>query len=109
MNTTWNDVEKAVAEDVMGSSTGAVRNLMDDPVNHPSYYTDTKIEVLDYILDHKLGFLLGNCIKYISRAGKKYPGNKEKEIEDLKKARFYLDRRIEQLEDEQKESGGQRA
>ena len=97
MNTTWNDVEKAVAEDVMGSSTGAVRNLMDDPVNHPSYYTDTKIEVL------------GNCIKYISRAGKKYPGNKEKEIEDLKKARFYLDRRIEQLEDEQKESGGQRA
>lgn len=109
MNTTWNDVEKAVAEDAKNSSTGAVKRLVDDPVNHPSYYTDSKIEVLDYILDHKLGFLLGNCIKYISRAGKKYPGDKAKEIEDLKKARFYLDRRIEQLEEEAEEQGGQQA
>ena len=48
-----------------------------DPVNHPSYYTDGKIEVIDYIKDKGLGFSLGNAVKYISRAGKKDP---EKEI-----------------------------
>ena len=54
-----------------------------DPVNRPAHYTDGKIEVIDYIEDKKLGFCLGNVIKYVSRAGKKDP---EKEIEDLKKA-----------------------
>ena len=65
-----------------------------DPVNHPSYYTDGKIEVIDYIKDKGLGFCLGNAVKYISRAGKKDP---EKEIEDLRKAACYINRRIEEL------------
>jgi len=42
-----------------------------------------------------LDFSLGNTIKYISRAGKK---DKAKEIEDLKKALWYLDRKIKTLE-----------
>ena len=42
-----------------------------DPVNRPSHYADSEIEVIDYIEDKKLGFCLGNAIKYISRAGKK--------------------------------------
>jgi hypothetical protein len=42
-----------------------------------------------------LDFHLGNTVKYISRAGKKNP---DKEIEDLKKAMFYLDRKIKNLE-----------
>lgn len=67
-----------------------------DPVNHPSHYTDGKIEVIDYIEDKKLGFCLGNAIKYISRAGKKDP---TKEIEDLNKAKWYIERRIKQLEE----------
>ena len=62
-----------------------------DSVNHPKHYTDGKIEVIDYIEDKKLGFCLGNAIKYISRAGKK---DKAKEIEDLKKAIWYINRRI---------------
>lgn len=66
-----------------------------DNVNHPSHYTDGKIEVIDFIEDKKLGYHLGNVIKYISRAGKKCP---DKEIEDLKKARWYLNRYIEKLE-----------
>ena len=65
-----------------------------DPVNHPSYYTDGKIEVIDYIKDKGLDFCLGNAVKYISRAGKKDP---EKEIEDLRKAAWYINRRIEEL------------
>ena len=70
--------------------------LTKDPVNHPSHYTDGKIEVIDFIEDKKLGFCLGNAIKYISRAGKKDP---TKEIEDLNKAKWYIERRIKQLEE----------
>ena len=65
-----------------------------DPVNHPSHYTDGKIEVIDFIEDKKLGFHLGNTVKYICRAGKKDPS---KEVEDLEKARWYLDRKIQTL------------
>ena len=68
----------------------------DDVVNHPSHYTDGKIEVIEYIEDKQLGFCLGNAIKYISRAGKK---NKDKEIEDLEKAIWYINRRIMELKE----------
>lgn len=74
-----------------------------DNVNNPSHYTDSKIEVIDYIEDKKLGFCLGNAIKYISRAGKKHDSDKsvrEKEIEDLQKAIWYINRRIYELENE---------
>lgn len=70
---------------------------MNDMVNKPSHYTDGKIEVIEYIEDKKLGFCLGNAIKYISRAGKKY---KDKEIEDLEKAVWYINRRIKELKEE---------
>jgi len=71
-----------------------------DPVNRPAYYTDSNIEVIDYIEDKKLGFCLGNAIKYISRAGKKKDNGRDmidKEIEDLKKAIWYINRRIFEL------------
>lgn len=67
-----------------------------DPVNRPSHYTDGKIEVIDFIEDKKLGFCLGNAVKYIARAGKKH---KDKEIEDLRKAIWYINRRIKELEE----------
>lgn len=70
---------------------------MSDNVNHPAHYTDGKIEVIDYIEDKKLGYHLGNAVKYISRAGKKDP---EKEIEDLEKAVWYIQRRIRKLKAE---------
>lgn len=62
-----------------------------DIVNHPPHYTFGKFEVIDVIEDWKLPYHLGNVVKYIARAGRKDPG---KELEDLKKARFYLDRFI---------------
>ena len=70
---------------------------LNDAVNHPSHYTDGKIEVIDFIEDKGLGFCLGNAVKYIARAGKKDPA---KEIEDLKKAIWYINRRIQELEQE---------
>ena len=68
---------------------------MDDAVNHPSHYTSGKIEVIDFIEDQHLGFHLGNTVKYICRAGKKADADY---LTDLKKAKWYLDRRIEQAE-----------
>lgn len=72
-----------------------------DPVNHPSYYADGNIEVIDYIEDKNLGYHLGTAIKYISRAGKKREQgmtDKEKEIQDLQKAVWFINRKIEQLQ-----------
>lgn len=77
--------------------------VTNDPVNHPSHYTDGKIEVIDYIEDKKLGFCLANAVKYISRAGKKESTGRtarEKEIEDLKKAIWYINRRIYEVEND---------
>lgn len=73
-----------------------------DDVQNPQYYTDSKIEVIDYIEDKNLGFCLGNVVKYVSRAGRKHSAgmsDKEKAIQDLKKAQYYLDRRIKELEE----------
>ncbi len=70
--------------------------LPDDPVNHPSHYTDGKIEVIDFITDKKLGFCLGNAVKYIARAGKKDPS---KTVEDLEKAIWYIKHHIETLKE----------
>ena len=71
-----------------------------NPVTHPFHYTSGKIEVIDFIADQKLDFSLGNVIKYISRAGKKTEIGKtdlEKTIEDLEKAQFYLNYKIQEL------------
>ena len=65
-----------------------------DNVNHPSHYTDGKIEVIDFIEQKNLNFHRGNAVKYIARAGKKDP---EKEVEDLQKAVWYLNREITRL------------
>ena len=66
-----------------------------DAVNHPKHYTDGKIEVIDFIEDKKLGFHLGNTVKYVARAGKK---DSSKKVEDLKKAAWYLNREISNLQ-----------
>lgn len=64
-------------------------------VNHPSHYrSDSGHEAIDVIEAWELGFNLGNALKYISRCGLKGGGSTEKEIEDLEKARWYIDRQI---------------
>lgn len=70
---------------------------MSENVNHPSHYNFGKYEVIDVIHDWKLGFALGNAVKYIARAGKKDPS---KEVEDLRKAVFYINYQIERLVEE---------
>jgi hypothetical protein len=72
----------------------------DEAVDHPQHYggADNPYEVIKVIEAWKLGFLLGNAIKYIGRSGKKNP---DKRLEDLKKAAWYLNRQITQLEEKQ--------
>ena len=67
---------------------------MIDVVNHPPHYkSDSGIESIDVIEGFGLNFRLGNTIKYILRHNKK-----GKPLEDLRKAKWYLDREIEKLE-----------
>ena len=66
---------------------------MVDLVNHPSHYTSHPSGVECIIVAEHFNFCLGNAIKYIWRAGEKSL-IKSKQIEDLEKARWYLDREI---------------
>ncbi len=64
-------------------------------VDHPDHYMkDSGFEVIDVINAWSLDFELGNAIKYIGRAGKKNPS---KTIEDLQKAVWYINRKINTL------------
>lgn len=65
-----------------------------DGVNHPSHYTQGKIEIIDFIEDQKLGYHDGNVIKYVCRA--KHKGTM---LKDLKKAQWYLQRYIKIVQD----------
>ena len=67
-------------------------NKNKEMINHPSHYNQG-IEAIDYIESHKMGFNIGNVIKYVTRA--KHKGT---ELQDLKKALWYLDREIKRLE-----------
>ncbi len=79
----------------MAGTTASEKTNSMEAINHPSHYADGKIEVIDFIEDKKLNFNLGNVVKYVARAGKK---DKSKELEDLKKALWYLEREINNYE-----------
>lgn len=73
-----------------GRSCIGIREKPADTVNHPAHYTQGTIECIDYILDKKMDYLEGNIVKYITRYKNKNG------VEDLKKARWYLDRLIQE-------------
>jgi hypothetical protein len=64
---------------------------MSDPIS-PDHYRFDGFQVID--LTEQMNFNRGNVIKYVARAGRKDP---QREIEDLKKARFYLTRELGRL------------
>jgi hypothetical protein len=57
----------------------------------PSHYKRGTYEVWDFIVDQKLDYLAGNCIKYICRAGHK---SHESELDDWLKVKAYVDKKI---------------
>ena len=79
-------------KDLYDVTTDKKPNRISSAIDHPSHYNRGKIEVIDFIEDQGLSFHLGNVIKYVTRAGSK--GDK---LEDLKKARWYLDRYINEV------------
>lgn len=64
-----------------------------DSVNHPPHYQGAGLEIIQVIEAFRLGFSLGNAVKYVLRAGKKGPA-----LEDLKKAAWYIEHEIKRLE-----------
>ena len=65
----------------------------EDKVNHPSHYKVGGIETIDFIEAKQLDYHLGNVVKYISRAD-----HKDEKLVNLKKAQWYLNRAVSNLE-----------
>ena len=75
--------------------------MIEDKVNHPAHYNynwkgEKAVETYEYIESWRMNYTQGNIIKYVSR----YP-YKGKPLEDLRKARWYLNKLINELEKEQ--------
>ena len=68
------------------------RELKEDVVNNPSHYTDHASGVECIQVTERMNFCLGNAVKYIWRAGLKNDS-----IEDLRKAKWYIERELKRL------------
>ena len=70
---------------------------MTDIINHPAHYADGRDhEPIDVIIDWDLGYLDGQVVKYLSRLGRK-----DSALQDARKAQFYMNRLVEEIEKEQ--------
>lgn len=86
----------------------SVDQILSDNVNHPSHYTShpSGVECIDITKHHD--FCIGNAIKYLWRQGLKQDADKsvkEKRIEDLKKAVWYINAEIDLIEKDRQDSG----
>lgn len=79
-----------------------------DKINNPAHYNKGKIEVIDFIEDQSLNFNRGNIIKYVARAGMKHQPDMDyidSAINDLNKAKWYVEREISRLQHVKEEYG----
>ena len=70
-------------------------------IEHPAHYNSEGIEAIDLIEAFHLDFCLGNVVKYVTRSGRKSSASmsiEQKSLEDLKKAKWYLERELSCLE-----------
>jgi hypothetical protein len=84
-----------------GNNNCVVEYKSNDNVNHPSHYVNHPSGIECYEIAKYYDFPIGNAIKYLWRAGLKQDVDKsllEKEIEDLKKAKWYIESKIKDLE-----------
>ena len=92
----YKELDQAACENTEDSCCDKESNV--DMVNHPSHYTQGGVECIDCIKSATVGkvgieaFCVGNAIKYLFRYEEKNG------IEDVKKARWYIDRLIKELE-----------
>jgi len=85
--------EKEVFAVICDSCESEEELVKTDMVNHPPHYTIGGIETIDFIEAKQLSYHLGNVVKYIARAG-----HKGDALQDLQKARWYLERAISKAE-----------
>lgn len=91
LRTTGPPAQTPAARSTEGTGTASAESVV-----HPAHYGgDGVYEVLKVVWAWGLNFCTGNAVKYIARAGRKDP---DKRIEDLRKAKFYLEREINRLE-----------
>ena len=89
MKSYWRTMGQLAEEDIYHAKLWTEAEAIEDKVNHPKHYTNGDIEPIDYINGNNMDYLEGNIIKYISRYKLKNG------LEDLEKARFYLNMLIE--------------
>ena len=82
-------MNEATKTEAVDAVAGQVRALGDDPVRHPRHYTSHPSGVECITVTEHMGFCLGNAVKYLWRADLKNDA-----IEDLEKARWYIEREI---------------
>lgn len=82
--------------DVHGDITRALIPVIDDKINHPIHYMHLPVECIE-VTEH-MSFCLGNVVKYVYRC------NLKGGVEDLKKAKWYLEREIARREHGTKEN-----
>jgi hypothetical protein len=80
---------------IEATGPSAFIDCSEERINHPAHYNVGKIEVIEVIEDWGLNFCLGNAVKYIARAR-----HKGRQLEDLQKAHWYLDREIKRMVEE---------
>ena len=85
--------EKEVFAVICDSCESEEELVKTDMVNHPPHYTVGGLEVIDFIEAKQLSYHLGNVVKYVVRAG-----HKGDPLQDLQKARWYLERAIQKAE-----------
>ena len=77
-----------------------IREMADDKVNHPKHYTSHQSGIEAIQITEHYDFCIGNAIKYLWRSGLKQDADKsnsDKEIEDLQKSVWYINRKISNL------------
>lgn len=79
-----------------GGFIEVTKKELDDIVNHPKHYTKHPSGVECIQVTEYMNFCLGNAMKYIWRANDKH----DSPLEDLKKAKWYIEREIKRLEKE---------
>jgi hypothetical protein len=62
---------------------------------NPAHYQQGKIEVIDFILDQKMSYLIASATKYLCRYPHKHKG--EGRLDDLRKARWFIEKQIEEI------------
>ena len=82
-----------------------VEDITNNSISPDYYKVGKRIEVIDFIIDQKMDYLTASAVKYLCRWQHKHRGNISGQIQDLRKARFFIDKEIEeQMKDDRHES-----